>query len=141
MFNIYHLLEKFLLYFKIKSQKSFYTKSNYKISSKINFTLSDNNNIDIDFYLPDIKNKSHNEIAFIAENYASFLLNITSGEINQKICDLLTDKVGPNSDPNLVLFIDNIISFWVMLHKDKSKKSLKKYDQSQPLIRPTQVFR
>jgi hypothetical protein len=111
------------------------------MADSLSFSLCENNDINIHFKLPEIKNKSNEEIASIAENYASFLLSITSGEINQKMCEILTDQVDSNSDPNMVLFVDNIISFWIMLHKDRSKKGLKKYDQSQPLIRPTQVFR
>jgi hypothetical protein len=143
MHNIYHLLEKFLLYFKRKSLKKsiIYKKYDKNIADSLSFSLCENNDINIHFKLPEIKNKSNEEIASIAENYASFLLSITSGEINQKMCEILTDQVDSNSDPNMVLFVDNIISFWIMLHKDRSKKGLKKYDQSQPLIRPTQVFR
>lgn len=141
--NIYHLLEKFLLYCKTKLLKKsvIYNRYDKNRVASLSFSLCQNNDIDITFDLPEIKNKSNEEIAIIAENYATFLLSITSGEINQKMCEILNDKVDANSDPNSVLFIDNIISFWIMLHKDKSKKVLKKYDQSQPLIRPTQVFR
>lgn len=139
MYKIYHLLEKFLIYFNLKN-KSFnlsYTQNDN--IANIDFLLN-KDNINVNFCLPDIKNKSNEEMIIIAENYANFLLTITSGDMNEKICQSFNEQIKSDTDPNLILFIDNIISFWLMLYKEKSKKRIKKYDQFQPLIRPIDVF-
>jgi hypothetical protein len=61
--------------------------------------------------------------------------------MNEKICQLFNKQIKSDTDPNLILFIDNIISFWLILYKEKNKKRIKKYDQFQPLIRPIEVFK
>jgi hypothetical protein len=139
MFKIYHLLEKFLIYFNLKNKSLNLSHTKNNIAS-IDFLLNQED-IDINFCLPDIKNKSNEEMVIIAENYANFLLTITSGEMNEKICQLFNKQIKSDTDPNLILFIDNIISFWLILYKEKNKKRIKKYDQFQPLIRPIEVFK
>jgi hypothetical protein len=141
MYTAYQLLEKFLILFKIKKNKPI--ANNSSVNTGINFSLLDNNptEIEIGCFLPDINNKSSDEIALIAEKYTNFLVSITSGEMNGTIFKLLEKTINSNSDPDKILLIDNISSFWPIIYKEKQQKKQKKYSQYQPLVRPIEAFR
>lgn len=142
MYIVYQLLEKFLTLVKIK-KKNKLTTDNTSTYTGINFSLSDNypTEIEIGCSLPDIKNKNSEEIALIAEKYTNFLVSITSGEMNETIFKLLEKTINSNSDPDKILLIDNISSFWPIVYKEKQQKKQKKYSQYQPLVRPIEAFK
>jgi hypothetical protein len=141
MYTAYQLLEKFLILFKIKKNKPII--NNASVYTGINFALLDNNptEIEIGCFLPDINNKSSDEIALIAEKYTNFLVSITSGEMNGTIFKLLEKTINSNSDPDKILLINNISSFWPIIYKEKQQKKQKKYSQYQPVVRPIEAFR
>jgi len=141
MYTAYQLLEKFLILFKIKKNKPII--NNASVYTGINFALLDNNptEIEIGCFLPDINNKSSDEIALIAEKYTNFLVSITSGEMNGTIFKLLEKTINSNSDPDKILLINNISSFWPIICKEKQQKKQKKYSQYQPVVRPIEAFR
>lgn len=143
MLIIRQWLEKFLILFKKSNRPALsVTSVQPKTIGSIGFDAFDNNEIDILYGIPsDLKDKSPEEIANLAEQFASLLVSITSGALNESIFESLRSQMKKTSDHNNILFIDNVLIFWSVLYKDKIKKKQKKYDQYQPLVRPSEVFR
>jgi hypothetical protein len=144
MLTIRQLFEKFLILFKLKKENknTLTVKDGTKIIGSIGFDILDSDEIDILYSIPsDLSDKTPEEIANMAEQFASLLLSLTSGNLNETIFKSLRHQMTQTSDSNHILFIDNILIFWSVLYKDKLKKRQKKYDQYQPVVRPSEVFR
>lgn len=142
---LYQLYEKFLTLLRVKkntkNKKIEALSDTEKVLGSINFKLLSSTEIDMLCGLPvDLEDKDPEDIAFLAEQYANLLLTITTGELNEPIYKFLKNHMKKSNDANEILFIDNVILFWSFLHKEKFKKKSKKYDQNQPIIKPSQVF-
>lgn len=132
---IYRILDKLLTLFKKSKQEQ--QLSNVKQIGKISFILDNTNNINIECILPNIENI--HDISNLAENYANLLSLITFGELNDALYEHI--KKMPNND-NEILFINNVLSFWSILYKQKQQASVAKIKNKYiPLIRPSQVFK
>jgi len=144
MLIIHQLLEKFLILFKLKKDhhNTSLIKDKSKTIGSIGFDILDSDEIDILYGIPsDLSGKTPEDIANMAEQFAGLLVSLTSGNLNESIFKSLRYQMSKTSDSNHILFIDNILIFWSVLYKDKLKKRQKKYDQHQPLVRPSEVFR
>ena len=103
--------------------------------------LKSSDSVDIKCLLPDIDNKNTEEIVDIAEKYAEMLVFINTEHFNRSIFKILENhKSKKSNDYKKTMLIDNIIHFWDVYYNLESKKQYKKYSQTQPLIKPTEVF-
>jgi len=103
--------------------------------------LTSDSNIDILCSLPDITNKSNEEMLILAEEYAKFLLYITQPElIKNDILDFLSDKAEKTRDPEYKLLLDNILIFWEVFNNEYKKRKKNTIKDDLPLIRPISVF-
>lgn len=132
---IYLILGKFLTLFKKSTTKK--QLDNVKHLGKISFILYNDNNVNIECILPNIENI--HDISNLAENYANLLSLITFGELNDSLYEHI--KQLPNND-NEILFINNVLSFWSILYKQKQQANMTNIKHKYiPLIRPSQVFK
>lgn len=142
---IYQLLDNFLILFKKNKKKVEPLKiesTKPELIGSLGFDILNTDEIDILYGIPlNLKDKDHAEIATMAEQFASFIVGLTSGSLNEAIYKSLHNKLNTNGDPNHLLFIDNVLIFWSILYKEKIKKKQKKSDQYQPVIKPSEVFR
>jgi hypothetical protein len=129
-------ISNFFQYTKKLSKKSTNQKSN--ITGSIIFDIIDNKDIVIKCYFPEIDELDEDSFLHNAESYARMLSNITDGVYSQKIADILI-KSSDKDDPQTVLFVNNIISFWSAFHTENFKMDLK--NSNQPMIRPSKVFK
>jgi hypothetical protein len=109
-------------------------------TGSITFHLTDKQDIDVLCKLPDISSQSLDEMTLTAEKYAEFLCYINDGSLTDNIFGLLKKNAKKTKDEKDQLFIDNILFFWEIIHKENQKKAIKKIS-GQPMIRPTEVFK
>lgn len=103
------------------------------------FDIIDNKDISIKCFFPqDIENMEEDDILDYAESYGRLLSNITDGVYAQKIADILIAN-SEKDDPKMILFVNNIISFWTAFHIENNKIAIK--NSNQPLVRPSRVFK
>lgn len=103
--------------------------------------LTKDNDIDLSCLIPDIDNKSPEELILLAENYAKFLMYIAdSNLLKSDILEFLTNKSDETRDPEYKLLLDNILAFWDMYSKEYRKKIKASIKDDLPLIRPISVF-
>lgn len=138
MQNIFQIYKKFLTLFK-KNRKNKQEETSYCASLFFGLLDKDHDMVDIKCSLPDVSNKSSDQILSIAEKYAELLVVINTESFNKKIYDIL-NKNKKIEDHKEILLIDNIISFWSALYEEENKKQLTKYKLSQPMIKPSEAF-
>lgn len=119
--------------------------SNKKIEDSyigsLELKLTKDGDIDLLCKMPDINNKSADEMVILAENYAKFLLYICQGDFLQKdILDFLDHNAEKTRDPEYKLLLDNIMMFWNALNKEYKKRLKIELKDDLPLIRPISVF-
>jgi hypothetical protein len=137
MQHIYHILDKLLTLFK-KSHKE--NKFNtVKEIGRVSFILDSSNKIDIECIFPDIDDI--HDVSNLAENYANLLSSITFGELNDALYEHIK-KLPDTHNDNQILFINNVLSFWSILYKQKQQGNISKLKNKYiPLIRPSQAFK
>jgi len=106
----------------------------------IAFKLTKNNDIDVLYALPDIANRSPDEILDDAEQYAKFLMMINQGYLQQNIIDIFQKNIKPDSDAKEHLLLDNILISWKLAEIEEEKRLNRQIKKQQPLIRPSVVF-
>jgi hypothetical protein len=106
----------------------------------ISFKLTKNNDIDVMYSLPDISNKSSEELLDVADKYGKFLMVINQGYLQQDIIDILRSNVKPDDDSKDHLLLDNILLFWSMSEIEAETRLNSRIKKQQPLIRPSTVF-
>lgn len=137
------IYKKLLAFFNPISSKDYSDKQEY--IGSLCFYLTKNKEIDTICTIPDVVNKSLDELSDISNSYARFLLYINEGYLREDIFSIL-DEQDKRSDlteeqkAKNKLFIDNVLFNWALIHVEhlKSKKNSKA--SNQPLIRPSSVF-
>ena len=134
------------IYDNIKSQFCLKKDSSNKKTEdcyvgSLELKLTKDGDIDLVCKMPDINNKSADEMVILAENYAKFLLYICQGDFIQKdILDFLGHNAEKTRDPEYKLLLDNIMIFWNVLNKEYKKRLKIELNDDLPLIRPISVF-
>lgn len=134
--NIWQLIKKWLTKSSDKNKKIDDTIS--KLTGSIVFDIVNNKDISIKCFFPDIEDLNDDDILTYAESYGRLLSNITDGVYAQKIADILISN-SEKDDPKMILFVNNIISFWTTFHIENNKIAIK--NSNQPLVRPSRVFK
>ncbi len=132
--NIWQLIKKWLK----KSSDKKIDDPNSDLTGSIVFDIIDNKDISIKCFFPDIEDMQDDDILDCAESYGRLLSNITDGLYAQKIADILISN-SEKDDPKMILFVNNIISFWTAFHIENNKIAIK--NSNQPLVRPSRVFK
>lgn len=132
--NIWQLIKKWLK----KSSDKKIDDPNSDLTGSIVFDIIDNKDISIKCFFPDIEDMQDDDILDCAESYGKLLSNITDGLYAQKIADILISN-SEKDDPKMILFVNNIISFWTAFHIENNKIAIK--NSNQPLVRPSRVFK
>ena len=126
-------------YFSLKKNSSSNIEDTYIASLELKLTKD--GDIDLLCKMPDINNKSPDEMIVLAEDYAKFLLYICQGDFLQKdILDFLSHNSEKTRDPEYKLLLDNIMMFWGALNKEYKKRLKTEIKDDLPLIRPISVF-
>lgn len=137
MQHMYHIFDKLLTLFK--KSKTDQSLNSVKQVGRVSFILDDTNNINIECILPNVNNI--HEVSNLAENYANLLSSITFGELNDPLYEHIK-KLLDTSNDNQLLFINNLLSFWSILYKQKQQGNVAKIKNKYiPLIRPSQAFK
>jgi hypothetical protein len=133
--NIFQLIKKWLTKSSDKKIKDDITSD---LTGSVIFDIIDNKDISIKCFFPDIEHMDEDDILVYAESYGRLLSNITDGLYAQKIADILISN-SEKDDPKMILFVNNIISFWTAFHIENNKIAIK--NSNQPLVRPSRVFK
>jgi hypothetical protein len=137
MQRTYHIFDKLLTLFK--KSKTDESLNSVKQVGRVSFILDDTNNINIECTLPNVDNI--HDVSNLAENYANLLSSITFGELNDALYEHIK-KLPDTSNDNQLLFINNVLSFWSILYKQKQQGNVAKIKNKYiPLIRPSQAFK
>jgi hypothetical protein len=102
------------------------------------FDIFSDEKVNIKCFFPYLEDVSEDSIIEYAEHYALMLHNISSGLYTESIINILNTNIDKNNYKD-VLFLNNLFSFWAILHAEK--KELDKKSQKEPLIRPTDFFK
>jgi hypothetical protein len=144
MFNLFQIYDKFLISFKSffsKKEQNNLNKEMYLASLSLAIVDHDKDLLDIRCLLPDVKNKSIEEIMVIAERYAEMLTYVNTEKFNKYIDQILQESKTKNSDDfKQTMLIDNIFHFWDIYYNLENKRQYQKYKKDQPLIKPSQAF-
>lgn len=105
---------------------------------EVNFKLTPDQNIDIEFLYDNVQDSSIDQISVLAESCANLIVLINNGLMKKNLLDTIKNykKQNMNNDKN-TLFLDNILFFNNLL-QDELKEIKKDND---PLIRPSMAFR
>lgn len=109
------------------------------------FYLTKNKEIDTVCTIPDIDDKTLEELSEISDSYARFLMYINEGYLREDVFSILDEQ---DKNPNLTeaqkaknkLFIDNVLFNWALIHVENKKLKKNGPSANQPLIRPSSVF-
>jgi len=113
------------------------TKDTQKLSVEFSFNL-EAKEVFVNLLLPEDDDISLSNITKLSEKYAELLVGIDYGLFKDQIFSNL-QKIKNNSDePNTILFIDSVISFYSILKKDLLNKTIY-YDR--PIIPPSMAFK
>lgn len=148
MRHIYQILQRFLTLFKkrTKPNSDLISTNNQHLSTEeyigsLTFKLTNHGDVDISCGFPDAVDWNNAIILEMAEKYAQFLLLINEGHTQEDILSILRGK---EKDLDIHekdrLFINNIITFWAMLHVEQQTVRTTKDKTDQPVIRPLAVF-
>jgi hypothetical protein len=120
----------------IGSQFTNLTKEKY--ICEINFKITNNQDIDIEFTHAGVQDSSVEDIASLAEICANLTVLLNNGLLKKQLLNTIKHykKQNMNNDKNTLL-LDNILFFSTLLQDEL--KSIKK--DNAPLIRPSSVFR
>ena len=141
------LLSFFNFYFPqntVRTEKETPTTADEYIGALM-FKITKNKDIDILCSLPDLKNKTTQEIQDLSETFAQFLLYVNEGYLKDDIIAIIqkdSNYPGYSNDEDRAkncLFIDNVMFYWATIHVENYKKRTSK-ENDQPLIKPTAVF-
>ena len=141
--NLSQIYANFLTLFKKRktSEEKDTTNIDYIATLSFGILESDNDTVDIKCLLPDVDNKTTEEIVDIAEKYAQLLVLVSTEGFNKNISNILNNhKKNHKENYKHIMLIDNIISFWDILYNIQTKKYYQRYKSNQPLIKPSEAF-
>ena len=140
---IYKKLLAFFSINKTSSSDALLSKDEY--IGSLCFYLTKNKEIDTMCTIPDILDKSVEELSEISDSYARFLLYINEGYLKEDVFSIL-DEQDKRSDlteeqrTKNKLFIDNVLFNWALIHVESLKSKKNRKSINQPLVRPSSVF-
>lgn len=141
MKKIYQIFKKLLgLYTNNESDQKLKEKEK-PVESNIGicFSITSNLDINIECNFPDIENLNLQEIEKVSEQFGELLFLINRGILKTQINQLLEHEKNKDSDnSNMVLFIDNIFSFYKLVNQEFNKITK---SSTKPLIRPILAFK
>ena len=139
MKKIYQIFKKLLgLYTNNQSDQKLKEKP-IEPNIGICFSITSNLDINIECNFPDIENLNLQEIEKISEQFGELLFLINRGILKTQINQLLEHEKNKDSDnSNMVLFIDNIFSFYKLVNQEFNKITK---SSTKPLIRPILAFK
>lgn len=109
-----------------------------KYICEINFKVTENQDIDIEFIHRDVQKSSVEEISTLGEVCANLIVLINNGLIKKQLVNTIKHHKKQNMDNDKnTLLLDNILFFNNLLQDEL--KAIKK--ENGPLIRPSSVFR
>lgn len=129
---IEYISNKFKKLFPIKEKEE---NKNLSIEFKIDLDTTD---VKINLTLPTSEEISLINITELSETYAQLLVGIDYGLFKEKIFSNLMSIKQESKEPNTILFIDNVLSFYSLLMKELANKSLY-YER--PIISPSSAFK
>lgn len=132
-------IKKFL--YKLFSQKKQETIEDRNLKDyicEVNFKLTSDQNIDIEFLYDNVQDSSIDQISILAETCANLIVLINNGLMKKDLLNTIKNykKQNMNNEKN-TLFLDNILFFNNLLQDEL--KAIKK--DNDPLIRPSMAFR
>jgi hypothetical protein len=95
-------------------------------------SLNKNSGIDVSVFIDDANKAIDHDIVEYSEKCAEFFHILNSGKLKKQILDILINQI-KKEDNNLL--IDNIVTFWSIIEKQKRKPKFEK-----AFIYPTEVF-
>jgi|LakMenE18May11ns_1017448.scaffolds.fasta_scaffold9933453_3 hypothetical protein len=113
------------------SKKKSQSKTDESIIDVI-ISLNKNAGIDVSIFIDDTNKDIDRDIIEYSEKCAEFFHIINSGKLKKQILDILINQI-KKEDNNLL--IDNIVTFWSIIEKQKRKPKFEK-----AFICPTEVF-
>lgn len=114
-------------------------KNETEYIASIEFSLTDNEELDIVYKLPDTKMLTLDDITSLSEQYANLLVGINGGNFKADMISILEKTKKDTEDPQQQLLADNILSFWSILHVINEQN--KHHSSNKPVISPSSVFR
>lgn len=132
-------IKKFLYrLFSEKKQEIIEDKNLKDYICEVNFKLTPDQNIDIEFLYDNVKDSSVDEISILAETCANLIVLINNGLMKKDLLNTIKNnkKQNMNNEKN-TLFLDNVLFFNNLLQDEL--KAIKK--DNGPLIRPSMAFR
>jgi hypothetical protein len=95
-------------------------------------SLNKNSGIDVSVFIDDANKAIDHDIVEYSEKCAEFFHILNSGKLKKQILDILINQI---KKENNNLLINNIVTFWSIIEKQKRKPKLEK-----AFIYPTEVF-
>jgi hypothetical protein len=143
MLSIVKILRKLFQRCEPQTQPDSIKKQESEYIGSILFSLTDKGDIDILCKIPETHTLSVDQLTSLAEKYAGFLHNINDGYLIDDIFAIIknTNKTSTEQNEQDKLFLDNILFFWAVLHVEHNKKNDQKSKGSQPIVRPSEVFK
>lgn len=109
-----------------------------KYVCEINFKVTENQDIDIEFVHKDVQKSSVDDISVLGEICANLIVLINNGLVKKQLLNTIKHHKKQNMDNDKnTLLLDNILFFNNLLQDEL--KAIKK--EIGPLIRPSSVFR
>lgn len=139
MFKLINHIYTYILSFIRKDKKDTVHSKNPYVS-QLSFYLTKKDEVDIEHVLPNIKDMSLEEVIYLSEKYAKFLMIINEGYLKEDIIQIIDEGVKKSEDPNDHLFWENVMVHWALLHVESLKNKKQKEKRDQPLIRPLYAF-
>ena len=93
-------------------------------------SLNKNKEIDVSVFIDD--SKYTEDIVDYSEKCAEFFYIINSGKLKKQILDILINQIKKDNNQ---LLIDNIVTFWSLIEKQKTRPKFEK-----AFIYPSEVF-
>lgn len=130
--------------YKYLEKKSTVIDSNPEITNiphknpYIQFILNKDNNIEISCGLEHANGLDNELIIELSEKYAELLLGISNSLLKNDIVETLKKESKKSEDHQKILLIDNIISFYETLEKERLKTSAFYH---LPVVLPSMAFR
>lgn len=137
LLNIYDRFLTWLNLQRISPQNSKQSKSD---EGSLSFHFKNNDSILVLMNIPSISDTNPDNIVEISEKYASFLVHVSNGLMQDEVVGLLNSALDQTDDLNKQLFLRNTLYFLPILENELKKSLYHKYINNMPMIRPIHVF-
>lgn len=127
-------------FFKLESinNQNIETENQNSTNPYIQFILNKDNHIEISCGLEHTSSLNNDLIIELSEKYAELLLGISNSLLKNDIVETLKKESKNSEDYKKILLIDNIISFYETLQKERLKTSAFYH---LPVVLPSMAFR